>query len=390
VKTKHRRSLVFALLMGGFLLVGSIVSPGQPAARAASRLAHAANASARDAYTQTYQSDNQRILRNEMVTVNTSRYKKSGPYVVGYVAQGPINGWGKEFDLAVRYELQKSGRLKRLLYINSGGSASKQITGMEDLVAQHPDIILLTPLGKAALSAPVDRAIAAGIPVVVSGGSVATDKFTAEVGRNLPQTAYQSATHLAQMLNGKGNVVMFDGIAGSDSAEGWKAAAHAAFERFPGIKVVAEQYADWSVAEATTKMQAILSAHPRVNGVWSGGSEMSLGAIDAFAGAHKAMPMFGTTNPLNGFLRLARQYHLKFYGAPYPPAAMGKVEVDVALKILRGQPVKKYSDVINVIKGAGGYTQAQLGSRYQPGLNDDFVPPAIIPLSVYRKNGFAR
>lgn len=377
-------------MVSGLLIAGYGISPGVQSTRAASHLARTTNAPSRDGYTQAYNSENQRILRNEKLTVNTSKYKKRGPYVVGYVAQGPINGWGKEFDVVMRYELQKSGQLKKLLYINSSGSASKEITGMEDLIAQHPDIIILIPLGKAALSAPVDRAVAAGIPVVVSGGSVATDKFTAESGRNLPQTAYQSATRLAQMLHGKGNVVMFDGIAGSDSAEGWKAAAHAAFERFPGIKIVAEQYADWSVAKATTAMQAILAAHPHVDGVWSGGSEMSLGAINAFADAHKKMPVFGTTNPLNGFLRLAKQYHLKFYGAPYPPAAMSKVEADVALKILHGQPVRKYTDVINVVKGAGGYTQTQLASRYRPDLNDDFVPPAIIPISALKKAGFAR
>lgn len=387
---KYRRTLISGLLVSGMLSVGCIAARSTPATQAASGLASTAKSPVGDSYTQAYTAENQRILANEKVTVNTSKFKKKGPYVVGYVAQGPINGWGKEFDVAMRYELQKSGQLKKLLYINSGGSASKEVTGMEDLIAQHPDIIILTPLGKAALSAPVNRAVAAGIPVVVTGGSVQTDRFTAEVGRNLPQTAYQSALHLAKMLHGKGNVVMFDGIAGSDSAEGWKAAAHAAFEKFPGIKIVAEQYANWSVATATTQMQAILAAHPRVDGVWSGGSEMSVGAVNAFAGAHKTMPMFGTTNPLNGFLRLAKQYHLKFYGAPYPPAAMSKVSADVALKILGGKSVKKYTDVIKIVPQTGGYTQAKIGSRYRPDMNDDFVPPAAIPIPALKKGGFAR
>lgn len=387
---KNRRTLLSGLMVSGVLIAGCAISAGTPTTQAANRLAHGTRALVRDSYTSAYKSENQRILANEKVTVNTSKYKKKGPYVVGYVAQGPINGWGKEFDVAMRYELRKSGKLKKLLYIDASGDVSKEITGMEDLLAQHPDIIILTPLGKAALSAPVARAVAAGIPVVVTGGSVATNQFTAEVGRNLPQTAYQSAIHLAKMLHGKGNVVMFDGIAGSDSAEGWKAAAHAAFEKFPKIKIVAEQYANWSVATATTQMQAILSAHPHIDGVWSGGSEMSIGAINAFADAHKKMPMFGTTNPLNGFLRLAKQHHLKFYAAPYPPAAMSKVAADTALKILRGQPVKKYIDVIHVVPGSGGYTQAKLASHFRPGMNDDFIAPATIPLSVLKKAGFGR
>jgi ribose transport system substrate-binding protein len=137
-------------------------------------------------------------------------------------------------------------------------------------------------------------------------------------------------------------------------------------------------------------MQAILSAHPKIDGVWSGGSEMSIGAIEAFASAHKKMPVFGTTNPLNGFLRLAKQYHLRFYAAPYPPAAMAKVEVDIALKILHGQTVKRYTDVIKVVPDVGGYTQQQIASHYRSDLNDDFVPPAVVPTSVLLKAGFRR
>jgi len=383
-----RRNLCSGL-MTSTLLIGCAVA-SNPQARAAGHLAGLSHVPAQDANTQTYLTDIRRIRSSERVTVNTSKFKKSGPYVVGYIAQGPINGWGKEFDVAMRYELQKSHQVKKLIYINSGGDVSKEITGVEDLIGQHPDVIIMTPLGKAALAAPVQRAVAAGIPVVVSGGTVSTDRVTSEVGRNLPQTAYQSATRLAQLLHGKGNVVMFDGIAGSDSAEGWKAAAHAAFDKFPRIKVVAEQYANWSVATATTQMQAILSAHPSIDGVWSGGSEMSIGAINGFADAHKPMPVFGTTNPLNGFLRLARQHHLKFYASPYPPSAMSKVAADTALKILHGQPVKKYIDVINVVSQAGGYSQVKLGARYRSDLNDDFVPPAIIPVAALKKAGFAR
>ena len=388
---KHARVLVFGVVLSGLLLAGYGIPANVHHTQAGDRLAqHAANARVGDAYTQAYKSEYNQILREERVNVSTAKYKKNGPYVVGYVAQGPINGWGKMFDVAVNYELKHSGQLKKLLYINGNGNASKQISGMETLTTQHPDIILLTPLSKAALAAPVQRAVAAGIPVVTGAGSVASSAVTAEAGRNLPQIAYQSAQRLAQMLHGTGNVVMFDGIAGSDSAEAWKAAAHAAFETYPGIKIVAEQYANWSVAQATSAMQAILSAHPKIDGVWSGGSEMSIGAIEAFASAHKKMPVFGTTNPLNGFLRLAKQHHLRFYAAPYPPAAMAKVEVDIALKILHGQMVKRYTDVIKVVPDVGGYTQQQIASHYRSDLNDDFVPPAVVPTSVLLKAGFRR
>src|SRR5690348_9648430 len=121
------------------------------------------------------------------------------------------------------------------------------------------------------------------------------------------------------MLDGKGNVMMLNGISGSGTATTWHDAATAAFSQYPGIKIIADQYANWSISLAKTRAAAIIAANPKIDGVWTGGSENAIGAIQAFADAGRPMPLFGTTNPLNGFLRLAKQYNLKFVAAPYPP-----------------------------------------------------------------------
>ena len=321
-----------------------------------------------------------RVTKNAQTTVDTTKYKKTAPYTIGVIPQGPINGWGTMFNLTIEYELKQSGKVKQVLLTNPQGDPAKQISQMQTMIVQKPDVIILTPLSEAGLSAPVERAMAAGIPVVLCGSSVInTDNYVTASERNLYEVAYDSANKLAQMLGGKGNVMMLNGISGSGTATTWHDAATAAFAQYPGIKIVADQYANWSISLAKTKAAAIIAANPKIDGVWTGGSENAIGAVEAFADAGRPMPLFGTTNPLNGFLRLAKQYNLQFVAAPYPPE-VSKLCADLALDILAGKPVKKYVDMTTLnIPGVDPYTQAELDSHYQPKYNDDFIAPAVIP-----------
>ena len=331
-----------------------------------------------------------RIQKNATISVDTKKWAKKGPYTIGLATQGPINGWGKEYNVAAQYAATQSGMVKKTIIIDSNGDPNKQINDMQDLVAQRPDIIVLTAMSKAALSAPVDRAMRSGIPVVTCGSGVNTDNFVCEVGRNLYSLAYENATAFAKRLGGKGNVMMFNGIAGTDTAVTWRQAAMDAFAKYPGIKVVADQYANWSVADSKKAAAAILEAQSKIDGVWTGGSEMSMGTILAYTEAKRALPLFGTANPLNGFLRLAKQYKLKFVASPYPPA-MSYYGVQTALAVLQGKTVKKYSDVaVPLLHGVTTYDETALAAHYKPQFNDDYIDPAPLPAATLIKAGFGR
>ena len=178
---------------------------------------------------------------------------------------------------------------------------------MQTMVAQKPDLIILTPLSKAGLSAPVQRAMDAGIPVVLCGSGVTTDKYVTEGGRDLYSIAYSSAKKLAEMLSGKGNATMLNGISGTDTAITWHDAATKAFSEYPASRSSLTSTQTGQSRWPRPRLPRS-SREPEHHGVWTGGSENAIGAIQAFADAGKAMPVFGTTNPLNGFLRLAKQY----------------------------------------------------------------------------------
>src|SRR5215212_5633656 len=138
----------------------------------------------------------QSLTRRLNETYDTSKFKKNGPYKLALASQGPTNSWAALFDAHARWEVEKLGKdvVSELLYADANGSADKQVPQVEDLLSQNPDALILVPMGAAALSAPVERAMAQGVPVILCASGVETDNFVSEVGTNL----FESGSSMAQ------------------------------------------------------------------------------------------------------------------------------------------------------------------------------------------------
>jgi len=322
-------------------------------------------------------------------TVDTAKFKKEPPYDVATIVQGPTNGWGTIFDTVMKHELQRSGQVKSTLYVPWNFTTESQANGIDDAIAKKVDVIVLTALSRAGLKAPVERAVAAGIPVVTCMATVAGEGPTVDVSRNLPVMGYESAKALAEKLGGRGNVVLLHGIAGVDAAEFWKSGAHAAFKQFPDIKVVAEEYGNWSVSDALDRVRAVLTAQPKIDGVWVGGLEMGVSVVNAFKDAGRELPVMAGTNPINGFLRLAIENKVDFVATPFPPGA-SKLCIDTMFKVLRGESVPRFIEVASVMNGTKTFAADKAKDFYRPQFNDDWIGPEVVPEDVYLAAGFAR
>lgn len=334
----------------------------------------------------------QALLKDAATPVDTSVYKKDGPYTIAVSQQDPSNGWGNTYNVTIAAyakELLAQGILAKDLLFSATNDANQQISDVENFIEQKPDAIVIEPAGRAASVAVIERAIDAGIPVVLCANGIESDKFTTRVDVDFYEVAYKSGDGLAKLMGGKGNIVVFNGIAGVDSTETWVKAAKDAWSKYPDIKIVAEEYAQWNIATAKQKMEAIMAANPQIDGVWAGGGEMALGAALAYEDAGKTAPKFGMVNVPNGFLRLADQYKYEFVGSPDPPS-MSKYCLQTAIDILQGKPVNKFISLRTLMDGADPYDQATGLQWYVPELNDDFIPPMTVDLQYYLDGGFGR
>ena len=103
------------------------------------------------------------------VTVDTSRYKKPGPYVIAYSNASLSNTW-RIFGFAHMLWYQSQiPEIKDIVHANANNSIPKQVSDMEDLITKHVDAIVLAVTDSKALCPSIDKAIAAGIPADYPG-----------------------------------------------------------------------------------------------------------------------------------------------------------------------------------------------------------------------------
>jgi ribose transport system substrate-binding protein len=321
------------------------------------------------------------VVTLEHTMADTSKFKKKGPYKIALAAQGPTNSWAALFDQEARYHVEQLGKDKvsELLYASADGSADKQVPEVEDLLSQNPDALILVPMGRAALAAPVDRAAAQGVPVVLCASGVNGDSYVTEVGTNLYGLGVRMANWLSDQLGGAGNILVMDGIPGVDTAEIAKAGAATVWPKKPGIKILDEQYGQWSTSEAKKIAEQWVAKYGKnIQGVWSDGGQMSQGIIEAFQEAKLPVPPIASADYSNGFLRQVKDGNINFSAGQYPNA-MVILCIDTALKILQGEPVPRFIDFRDKMDKTQDVNRSNIDTFFNPKWSDDVFPPIFLP-----------
>ncbi len=90
-----------------------------------------------------------------------------------------------------------------------------------------------------------------------------------------------TAEALFKKMGGKGKIVALKGmLANSIAIDRYKGLDNM-LKKYPGIKLVAVDTAEWDRAKAFEKMKSFLVANPDLGGVWAANDNMALGALEA-------------------------------------------------------------------------------------------------------------
>ena len=334
----------------------------------------------------------QSVLKRKGQRYDTTKFRKAGPYRIALAAQGTSNSWSALFDEHAYWYTEELGKgvISELLYADAQASADKQVPQVEDLLAQEPDALILVPMGAAALTAPVERAMAQGVPVVLCASAVETDNFVTEIGTNLYASGAGLAKYLAEKLNGKGRVLMMTGIPGVSTSDVMEAGGKATFKKYSGIDLVDEQPGNWSTAEAKRIMETWLVKYgDSIDGIWSGGAQMSQGIVSAYLDKGMKIPPIGGGEYATGFLKQAVENDLE-YGAWQYPNAMVVLCMDAAVNILRGRLVPRFIDFVDNLPGTGTFTDSEGKRYYNKKWSDDVFGPILFPDKRLEKLGYLR
>ncbi|GHT91423.1 ABC transporter substrate-binding protein [Spirochaetia bacterium] len=287
-------------------------------------------------------------------------------FVIGYDIYFVGNTWSvqlwKEFESAV----SKNSKVADVIYVESAGDVQRQIANIEDLITNEVDAIITTPNSPTALAPVLNKARAAGIKVILLAATVEGGGYDALVTVNDYDFGKVGAEWLVKQLDGKGNIIMLDGIAGLSVSDDRTRGGMDVFNQYPDIKVVAEDYTNWDYATAKTIVSDMLAANPRIDGVWSQGGAVTQGAIEAFQAAGRPLvPMTSEDN--NGFLKQWKALQSSGFHsiACSKPTWLSETALNTAIDLLEGKAVTKdYNMPVPV------FSDDELDKYIKPSLSD--------------------
>ncbi len=267
------------------------------------------------------------------------------PWVIGYNNSFSGNAW----RAAALAELQKNveaykklGIVKDLIVTDSNGDTPTQIQQMRSMIQKGVDVIISIPGSPTAMNAVIDEAFQAGIPVITVAAPVTTANAI-NVDTNGYLIGKTMALGLAQILNGKGNILTVEGIPGTSGSELIKAGGQAVFKNCPNINIVADLVGQWSESAAQTAVLQQLSTNPMgIDGVWQQGS-MFMGVIKALEQAGRPMIPVTVGNPNQNALAYwhdNKDKGFKTVGTSNAPGADMELAFRTAMRVMMGQGLK--------------------------------------------------
>lgn len=292
-------------------------------------------------------------------------------YVVALCNYSIGNSWRAQMEqefVAEAEKLKAEGVVSEYYITNSNEDINKQISDMQDLITKKVDAIVITAASPTALAPVVEEATEAGIKVVSFDNVVETDEQVATVGIDEKEFGRIGAEWLVDKLDGKGKIVVLNGIAGTATDSLRWGGAEEVFKQYPDIEILGSANASWDYAQGKAAMESMLSAYPEIDGVWSQGGAMTQGAIDAFIAAGRALvPMTSEGN--NGAIRAWIENKDKGLSciAPSNPTYTSAEALRVVVKALNGEDIPG-----NVVMDIETVTEENVDQYYRSDMPDSF------------------
>lgn len=200
-------------------------------------------------------------------------------YIIG-VSQCSDDAWRRNMNEEILREASFSTGFEVKIK-TAYDSNQKQIRDIESFIAENVDLIIVSPNEAVPLTPVIEKAMLAGIPVVMVDRKISTGNYTAFVGANNYEIGREVGVYAANLLNGKGNVVQISGLEGSTPARERRDGFMSVIKKFPAINIVYEATGGWRRADAKEKMTAALKMDIPIDLVFAQNDEMATGVDEA-------------------------------------------------------------------------------------------------------------
>lgn len=264
--------------------------------------------------------------------------------IVGFVQLGDESDWRSANTASVKEAAARLG--VELKFSNAQQKQENQIQAIRALIAQQVDVIGVAPLVETGWVAVFKEAKEAGIPIILVDrrAAVPPDLYVTLMGSDFLEEGRNAGRIMARLTGGQANIVELQGTNGSAPANDRYLGFREILQNYPGMKVIASEDGNFTVAKGREVMAAFLKAHGReITALYAHNDDMALGAIkaiedyglrpgvdikivsvDATRGAFEAM--------IAGKLNATVECN----------PLLGPQFIELALKVVNGEPVPKW------------------------------------------------
>ena len=235
------------------------------------------------------------------------------------------NDWSQAQISGLKHEFDALG-IKVIAVTDAGFKPEKQVSDLETVMAQKPNVIVSIPTDPTATASEYKKVAAAGVKLVfmdnVPTGFVAGKDYVSVVSADNYGNGVAAAHLMAKALNGKGKIGLVyhaaDFFVTKQRYDAFKATIS---KDYPNIKIVAEQGIggpDFS-GDADKVASAMLTAHPDINGIWAVWDVPAEGVISAAREAGRDNLVITTCDlGENVAINMAQGSYVKGLGAQRP------------------------------------------------------------------------
>ncbi|MFC4075934.1 ribose ABC transporter substrate-binding protein RbsB [Salinithrix halophila] len=231
----------------------------------------------------------------------------------------------------------------KLIVTDAQNDTAQQANDVEDLIQKKVDILLINPTDSKAVAAAIESANQADIPVITVDREAEKGKVRSHIASDNVEGGKMAGDLILNKIDGKGKIVELEGIPGTSAARDRGKGFHKAVDNKGGVEVVASQPANFDRAKGLSVMENILQSKKDIQAVFAHNDEMALGALQAIQSAKKDILVVGF-DATDDAVKAVEKGNLAATIAQRP-VEIGQKAVQIAVKVGKGESVKKFYPV---------------------------------------------
>jgi ABC-type sugar transport system substrate-binding protein len=245
------------------------------------------------------------------------------------------NPWFVVLAETARDEAQRRGY--KVTIFDSQNDPAKEAEHFENIVTSRYRAVLFNATDAEGSVANVKKARAADIPVFTMDREINSSDAISQVLSDNYTGAVSVGMAFVETVGETGEYVELLGLVSDNNTWNRSKGFHSVVDRYPGLKMVAQQSAEFDRSKGLEVMESILQRQPNIDAVFCGNDAMALGAYQALLAAGRAdrIKVFGFDGSEDAVSSIA-EGKLAATAMQYPKV-MAKTVAEFADRYLKGE-----------------------------------------------------